>query len=126
MPIYEYRCETCGTEFDVKKKMSESSRPEPCPECQGETKKKIVATSFILTGDDWTGKANKISGQMRRKNQRLTIKQEEQKQDAPGMTLVPNVEGERVDSWGDAAKLAKAKGKQTAGYERMARQRDKK
>ncbi len=36
------------------------------------------------------------------------------------MTLVPNVEGERVDSWGEASKLAKAKGKETTGYDRMA------
>lgn len=120
MPVYAYHCPNCSLDFDVTKKMSLSDRAEPCPECQGETKKSVVQTSFILRGDDWAGKANKIAGQMRKKNERLTVKQAEQKRDAPGMTLVPNVDGERVDSWKEAGKLARAKGKSTTGYEQMA------
>lgn len=30
--IYPYLCSNCGI-FDVSKRMSESSRPEPCPSC---------------------------------------------------------------------------------------------
>lgn len=121
MPVYEYLCEVCGLDFDVRKKMSESSCPEPCPQCQGATKKQVVQTSFVLVGDDWGGKANRVAGQMRARRQQATVRQEAQKRDAPGMTLAPNVEGERVDSWGEAAKLAKSKGKATEGYSRRAK-----
>ena len=38
------------------------------------------------------------------------------KRDAPNVTLVPNVNGERVDSWSDAQKLAKDLGKNTESY----------
>jgi hypothetical protein len=36
-------------------------------------------------------------------------------------SLAPNVDGERTDSWSDATKLAKSKGKDTSGYEKYAR-----
>ncbi len=40
----------------------------------------------------------------------------EMKRDAPAVTLAPNVDGERVDSWSDAQKLAKSKGKNADSY----------
>ena len=56
---------------------------------------------------------------------RLDAKQRERRNDAPTATLAPNVDGERVGSWSDAAKLAKSKGKDASGYEARARKEKK-
>ena len=42
-----------------------------------------------------------------------------------GGSLAPNVDGERVDSWSDAQKLAKSKGKSAESYEPLV-QKEKK
>lgn len=52
MPIYEYECRACDTVFEVQQRMSEDPLKE-CPECQGEVKKLISATSFTLKGGGW-------------------------------------------------------------------------
>jgi putative FmdB family regulatory protein len=31
MPLYEYRCRTCDTTFDLRRSMSESNDPAECP-----------------------------------------------------------------------------------------------
>ena len=35
MAVYEYRCGSCGTEFAVRRPMSEVGDPAPCPKCGG-------------------------------------------------------------------------------------------
>ena len=35
MAIYEYRCGSCGTEFEARRPMSEAGDPAPCPACGG-------------------------------------------------------------------------------------------
>lgn len=122
MPFYSYRCDSCDHSFDVRKPMSESDTEESCPECRGETKKLVVPVGHVLKGDDWASKNNRVSGQMRKNRDAAGRRQEERVRDGalPGGKLVPNVGGERVETWTDAAKLAKDKGKDTTGYERMA------
>lgn len=128
MPIYSYRCESdpCQWEGDVMRPISQCSDPYPCPDCTGETKKLVTQVGVIFKGDGWATKNGRIAKQMREKNRRLSGKENEMKRDAPGMTLAPNVGGERVDSWSDATKLAKSKGKDTSGYERLARKEKQK
>ncbi len=63
MPIYEYKCEVCGHQFDRMMKMSEPNPPCPhCPEptngaepkeCGGETTKLISGGTFHLKGGGW-------------------------------------------------------------------------
>ncbi|MCU4184878.1 zinc ribbon domain-containing protein [Acidiferrimicrobium sp. IK] len=31
MPVYEYRCQTCDTRFDLRRAVAEADRPAPCP-----------------------------------------------------------------------------------------------
>lgn len=121
MPTYTYHCDACDTPFERVLRMSQSKDPQECPECgEGPARKTITSVSFILKGDGWTGKNNRIAGQMRKKNQALDAKQEERKRDA-GVRLAPNVGGERVDSWSEASKLAASKGKDTSAYDQRAR-----
>lgn len=53
MPIYEYRCETCGHELEALQKISEAPLTD-CPGCGAATlKKKISAAGFQLKGSGW-------------------------------------------------------------------------
>ena len=121
MATYGYRCDACELEFDVTKPMSESSTPEACPECEGETRKLVLQVGTVFKGDDWATKNNRVAGQMRAKRDATGRRQEELRRDTNiGGRLVPNVGGEQVDNWGEAGRLAKDKGKDTSGYEKMA------
>lgn len=121
MPIYEYECESCEHQFQKLLPVSQCSDPQSCGECGEASRKLVSSVNFNLAGDGWAGKNDRIKRQMATKNRRLDAKQAEMKRDAPGMTLAPNVEGERVDSWADASRLAQSKGKDTAGYDKFAR-----
>lgn len=121
MPNYSYRCHSCDAVFDKTVARSVCSQPQTCV-C-GEDGKRIVGdVSFVLAGDGWVGKNQKIKGQMAMKNRRLTTKGIERRHEAPGLTLAPNVKGERVDTWDEAANLAKSKGLASDTYTAKAKQ----
>jgi len=122
MPTYEYACPECETDFELFLRMSQCDDPQVCPACSAPARRKMSpGIGFILSGDGWAGKNIKIAGQMAQKNKRLDAKQGEFKRDAPGIKLAPNVGGERVDSWSEASKLASSQGKNTSGYDALAR-----
>lgn len=53
MPIYAYRCETCGFAKDVLQKMSDDPLTQ-CPECGKDTfRKQVTAAGFQLKGSGW-------------------------------------------------------------------------
>ncbi len=52
MPVYEYRCESCGHQFDILQKITAEPLKE-CPECGGPVHKLVSQTSFILKGGGW-------------------------------------------------------------------------
>ena len=121
MPIYEYTCQECGTEFEEIIDMEDRDIPQPCTECQTLTIRGLSMPSFILKGDGWTGKNEKVRREMQDKNRRIIPKQNEIKREAPGVKLVPNVDGERVENWKEAKKLAESKGKVTTTYDQQVR-----
>ena len=50
MPIYEYRCSSCGTQKDVMQKMSDAELTI-CPSCgQATFSKQLTAAGFQLKG----------------------------------------------------------------------------
>jgi putative FmdB family regulatory protein len=51
MPIYEYRCQKCGT-FETTQKITDKPLGR-CPTCKGKIKKLISNTSFQLKGTGW-------------------------------------------------------------------------
>ena len=57
MPIYEYKCENCGYEFEEMLHFSERDDPlnTPCffPTCGGKVHLKMSLGSFHLKGDGW-------------------------------------------------------------------------
>jgi len=53
MPIYAYRCESCGFGKDVLQKMSDAPLTN-CPECGNDTfRKQVTAAGFQLKGSGW-------------------------------------------------------------------------
>ena len=68
MPIYEYRCDNCGHEFDTLQKVSDEPLTD-CPECgKPMLKKKVSAAGFRLKGGGWyetdfkSGKKKNVAG----------------------------------------------------------------
>lgn len=55
MPLYEYQCRKCGHEFEDVSPSDATTNPA-CPECSGESKRLISATSFK------TGRVTPFSG----------------------------------------------------------------
>ncbi len=53
MPIYEYRCDSCGHDLEVLQKISDAPRRD-CPACNEPTLRKLVsAAGFRLKGTGW-------------------------------------------------------------------------
>lgn len=54
MPIYEYRCNSCNIQFELRQKFSDPSA-DKCPECGGTVRKLVSSASFSLKGSGWYG-----------------------------------------------------------------------
>ncbi|MDD5332145.1 MAG: zinc ribbon domain-containing protein [Rhodoferax sp.] len=53
MPIYAYKCESCGFTKDVLQKLSDAPLTD-CPACAASTfKKQLTAAGFQLKGSGW-------------------------------------------------------------------------
>lgn len=53
MPIYAYRCESCGHQQDVLQKLSDAPLTD-CPACGAASfKKQLTAPGFQLKGSGW-------------------------------------------------------------------------
>ena len=119
MPLFNYACK-CSNRFSATQERG-THQTSVCPACgQGATQVVGGGVSFFLRGDNWSGKNILVADQMRRKNGKLAIKQAEKAREAPEYTLVPNVQGEEVDTWREAARYAASKGLDTEAYETMA------
>lgn len=122
MPMYSYECQDCEERFEASAKIEERNNPQECPACTSMNSMKVIdAVGLNFPGDGWISKNLRIAKQMKEKNKRLAGRERDWKKAGMVPSLVPNVGGERVDSWSEATKLAKSKGKDTSGYEKMAR-----
>ena len=52
MPIYGYRCKTCGHEFEVLQKMSDAA-PKACPKCAGQLVKIVYPAGVVYKGSGY-------------------------------------------------------------------------
>lgn len=74
MPIYEYRCQSCGHEFEAMQKISED-RLTDCPKCgKAELKKLVSAAGFKLKGSGWYETDFKHSGKPGKKENKESKK----------------------------------------------------
>ena len=123
MPTYRFECRSCNERFEQFLTMKESDDAQTCPSCQSmETGKLMQAANFNLVGDGWAGKNIRIKNQMQKRGEVAAVRQEEFRRESGKVpTLVPNVGGERVGSWGEAAKLAKDQGRNVESYNNKVR-----
>lgn len=49
MPLYQYECESCHTQFDDIRKYDQRDEPAECPEC-GESGKRALAGYSVSAG----------------------------------------------------------------------------
>ena len=53
MPIYEYKCDICGHQFEILQKINDVPA-KTCPECNSHSLRKLVsAAAFKLKGTGW-------------------------------------------------------------------------
>jgi putative FmdB family regulatory protein len=52
VPIYAYKCQTCGIQFD--RRQSFTAKPlTRCPECGGQVKRLIQPVGIVFKGSGW-------------------------------------------------------------------------
>ena len=61
MPIYGYRCTSCGHELEVLQKVADEPL-KVCPNCQGKLVKKLYPTGVIFKGSGFYSTDYKGSG----------------------------------------------------------------
>lgn len=54
MPVYEYRCNDCNIQFELRQKFSDPPADQ-CPKCGGNVRKMVSTVSFSLKGAGWFG-----------------------------------------------------------------------
>ena len=52
MPIYEYRCQRCGKEYELSQKITDPV-VNACKFCNGPAKRMVSLSSFHLKGSGW-------------------------------------------------------------------------
>lgn len=120
MPTYEYRCPKCEIVVERTLKITQFGTLQTCEDCSTVLEHQVPdGVGMVLKGDGWVGKNLRVRGQMSQKNQRLAQKSTERFREAPGMKLVPNVDGERVESWAEAKAFAASKGKNASSYDAL-------
>ena len=53
MPIYEYRCPKCNATFEEWLRHADDAATCVCPSCNGEARRIISSTTFVLKGGGW-------------------------------------------------------------------------
>jgi putative FmdB family regulatory protein len=62
MPIYEYACEKCDSEFEVEQRITDDP-VKSCPRCKSRKIKRLISrTSFVLKGGGWYSDLYSSSG----------------------------------------------------------------
>ena len=85
MPIYEYKCQSCGNHLEAMQKISDAPLTE-CPKCGGKLEKQWSRTGFQFKGTGWyvTDYAGKSATESGGEAKSETPKTEEKKTSASG------------------------------------------
>lgn len=112
-----YFCKTCRyVMIAVDPEVAANRQPVSCA-CGSMAVWTFAPPQVQFRGDAWSTKNDKVREQMKAKNKALDKRQDALKREQPGLSLVPNVDGEEVENWAEAVKLAKDKKKDLTGYE---------
>ena len=76
MPIYEYKCSSCGKTMEIMQKFSDKPFTK-CPSCSGKLAKLISNCSFHLKGSGWYVTDYKKNGTSKKEKESDSKKTEE-------------------------------------------------
>ncbi len=87
MPIYEYSCKNCSSEFELIQKILDPPAKK-CPSCGGKIEKKVSLSSFQLKGTGWyaTDYAKKGKEMKTTEEKKTENKKGEEKKESPPKT----------------------------------------
>ena len=60
MPIYEYICQECSSEFELLRPLSQSDKEAPCPKCRKPAQRKLSTFACFSTSE--SGVPTRIAG----------------------------------------------------------------
>ena len=49
MPLYEYHCDACDSEFEMRRPITQSDAPTRCPECESDDVTRKLSLFFAIT-----------------------------------------------------------------------------
>lgn len=52
MPLYEYRCPSCGNQFEQLRRLSQADEPTDCPKCEAKDANRVMSAPSLLHGGD--------------------------------------------------------------------------
>ena len=78
MPIYQYRCEACSCEFELKKSFSDDSNHVTCPDCGKNASRVFIAPAIIFKGSgfyvtDYRSNATLPSGEAEKEKAKKNV-----------------------------------------------------
>lgn len=118
MPSYDFRCSQCGNIFEEFAPMNLVEEGVPCPSCPDSRAYRVLSMPGVnFTGSGWMAKSIRMSRQKSESNRKLDALADERRADEPLPYVVPNVKGERVDTWKEAQKMAKSRGFHSDSYD---------
>jgi putative FmdB family regulatory protein len=62
MPIYEYRCRKCATEFELMRPVAQFDAPAPCPACRSRATTRKLSTFSVVRSAERDFAANASDG----------------------------------------------------------------
>lgn len=61
MPVYAYKCKTCGHQLEVRQSFSDAPLSE-CPQCGGELRKQFNSVGVVFKGSGFYRNDSRASG----------------------------------------------------------------
>ena len=51
MPLYEYRCQACGDEFEILRGLNDKDEDVKCPQCGAKEAEKLLSACCTMKGE---------------------------------------------------------------------------
>ncbi|UCD99245.1 MAG: zinc ribbon domain-containing protein [Chloroflexota bacterium] len=69
MPIYQFSCNSCNTQFEERRSFSQSDAPGTCPTCQSQDSQKIFNAVTVFAYDSTAADRKNFPAKLARENQ---------------------------------------------------------